>query len=270
MLAYAHTNSISILSSLADSALDFIASAISMLAVRQSVQPADETHRYGFGKAEALAALVQAFIINGSLIYVLYEAFNHIANPVPVNEPLIGIVSIVFSILLSLWLIHFQRKVIKKTKSLTIEADAAHYKGDLILNLGVICSLIASSLTHIHWIDSAVGVAAALYIGYSAYKIALASVKVLMDRELKPSYKKQIIALLLNHPEVKGYHELKSRSSGTRDFVQVHLEMDGDLSLNEAHKISEEIERAVIEKFPKVHLTIHQDPFGHAEQHIKL
>ena len=270
VIAWYLTGSISILSSLTDSFLDFFASVVSFIAVRQAMKPADEQHRYGFGKAEALAALAQSIFIILSVSYVAYEAVLHLQDPKPITKPFVGIVVMIISIVLTLFLVRFQTYVIKKTRSVAIHADSAHYKADLYLNLTVLVSIILSYYFSLFWVDGVMGLAVASYILYTSYGIAKHSINILMDRELPTRMKNKIVEIIKKNPEVKGLHELKTRSSGTRDFVQVHVEMDGDISLKKAHEISYEIERELLAAFPRIHLTIHQDPDGVDESHVKL
>lgn len=270
IVAWYLTGSVSILSSLTDSFLDFFASVVSFLAVRQAMKPADEQHRYGFGKVEALAALAQSIFIIISVVYVAYEAIQHMQNPQPIEKPMVGVAVMSLSIILTIFLVRFQTRVIKTTQSIAIQADSMHYKADLYLNVSVLVSILLSSYFNLYWLDGVIGLAVASYILYTSYGIAKHSVNILMDRELSAHMKREVVEIIKKNPDVKGLHELKTRSSGTRDFVQVHVEMDGHISLQKAHEISYEIEKELLKKFPRLHLTIHQDPTGIDEAHVKL
>ena len=240
------------------------------MAVRQAMKPADEKHRFGFGKVEALAALGQSVFIFISVLYVAYEALANLYNPKPITHPIVGIVVMLVAISLTLGLVFFQNYVIKKTNSLAITADSMHYKADMYLNLGVLVSILFSYYCQLFWMDGVIGLLVAFYIFYTSIEIAKDSLNILMDKEINAAKKKEIISVILKHPQVHGIHELKTRSSGTWDFVQVHVEMEGTLPLKEAHEITHEIEERVREIFPRLHLTIHQDPQGLKEHHIKL
>jgi ferrous-iron efflux pump FieF len=270
VVAWQLTGSVSLLSSLADSFLDFFASLLSLFAVRQAMKPADDKHRFGFGKVEALAALAQSVFIFLSVLYVLYEAILHLMNPHPISKPMVGLVVMSFSIAMTIALVAFQSHVIRKTQSLAVTADSMHYKADLYLNIGVLCSILFSSTFQIYWTDGAIGLLVAIYIFYTSLSIAKDSLYILMDRELSDNQKKEIIATIKKHPMVRGLHELKTRSSGTKDFVQVHVEMDGDISLKQAHQVATEIEKSLLKIFPRLHVTIHQDPCGVEETHVQL
>ncbi len=264
------TGSVSVLSSLADSFMDFFASLLSLFAVRQAMKPADNHHRFGFGKIEALAALGQAVFIFLSVLYVAYEAFMHLKNPHPITKPLVGVVVMGVSIVLTLGLVWFQNYVVKKTHSLAITADSMHYKADMFLNLGVLVSVLFSAIFGMYWVDGAIGLLISGYIFYTSISIARKSVYILMDRELESEKKQEIVRIIKEHPLVLGLHELKTRSSGTKDFVQVHIELDGNMPLKEAHQVVYDLEKALLKEFPTLHLTIHQDPSGLKETHVEL
>lgn len=270
VVAWQLTGSVSVLSSLTDSFLDFFASLLSLFAVRQAMKPADEFHRFGFGKVEALAALGQSIFIFISVLYVMYEAISHLMNPHPISKPMVGLVVMTFSVVLTIGLVLFQNYVVKQTQSVAVMADAMHYKADMYLNVGVLISILFSSTFEIYWTDGVIGLIVAGYIFYTSLSIAKDSLYILMDRELSSEKKDQIVQIIQKHPKVQGLHELKTRSSGTKDFVQVHVEMDGSMSLKQAHQVAHEIEKSLLKEFPRLHLTIHQDPSGLDETHIKL
>lgn len=268
IVAWKLTGSVGVLSSLADSFLDMVASTANLFAVRHAMQPADKEHRFGHGKIEALSALGQASIIVVSVLYVLYEVFEHILHRPPITEPGVGMIVMLISILLTTGLVIFQTYVVNRTHSIAITADSMHYRADLFLNVGVLGSLVlAYYMPTLGWIDSIVGGLIALYILYTSWAIGAKAVDILLDRELDDASREKIISSLLSHKEVRGYHDLRTRSSGTGYFIQVHIELDGDLTLSESHKISDKIENNLLALFHNAQVFIHQDPEGLKERH---
>jgi len=268
--AYLHTGSVALLSSLADSALDFAASAINLLAVRVALTPADEAHRFGHGKAEPLSGLAQAAFVAGSAVLILVQAVSRLHDPVPVVEAGLGIGVTVFSIVVTLALVLFQRYVVARTASLVVSADSLHYTGDLLLNASVIAALVLSSLPGFAFADPVFGIAISLFILVNAGRIAVRAVNALMDHELPAADRARILEIATSHPKVARAHELRTRSSGLQKFIQMHLVMDGTLSLTEAHKVSDEVESALAAAFPGADIIIHSDPDGILEVHPRV
>jgi ferrous-iron efflux pump FieF len=266
LFAWGATGSVSLLSSLLDSLLDAAASLLNLFAVRHATTPADREHRFGHGKAEPLAGLGQAAFITGSAVLLLVQALQRLLQPAPVAHSGIGIGVMLFAIALTIALVRYQRSVIARTGSVAISADELHYRGDLILNGSVILSLVLSSTLGWVYIDPIFGGAIALWIVYSAWQIAAASIVQLMDRELPDEERARIRAIVLAHPEVKSVHELRTRAAGPTTFIQFHIEMDGNMTLARAHQISDEVERKVRDAFPHAEVIIHQDPEGIEER----
>lgn len=256
------SGSVSLLGSLADSSLDFLASAVNLFAIIVALQPADEEHRFGHGKAEAIAGLFQTSIIFGSSGFLIYRSVERILNPVPIEAGMLGIWVSVFAILMTLGLVIFQKKVIAKTGSVAISADRLHYVGDFLLNGGVIAALLLSTVVGIPAADGYFGLGIALYIGWNAFQIARESIDMLMDKEFKREEREKIFNLVMETPEIKGLHDLKTRRSGLQSFIQFHIELDPDLNLFEAHHIADEVEATVGEEFPNAEIIIHTDPLG--------
>jgi ferrous-iron efflux pump FieF len=259
------TDSVSVMSSLLDSSLDAAASLVNLLAVRQALTPADHEHRFGHGKAEPLAGLAQAAFIAGSAVLLAMEAIPRFANPQPVTHGEIGIVVMLFSIGLTIALVTYQRRVIRLTGSVAIDADSLHYRGDLLLNGSVILSIVLSMWLGWKMIDPLFGLLVGAYILYSAGKIMLLSLDRLMDRELPDADRQRIREIALRHPEVGAVHDLRTRSAGPDVFIQLHLEMNGEMTLRRSHEISDEVEREILAAFPNAEVIIHQDPAGIAE-----
>lgn len=257
---YVESGSVAIFGTLLDSVMDSLSSIIIFAAVRFSLVPADEDHRFGHGKAEAIAGLLQAFVITGTSIFLLYEVFDKTVNPSKVEAPELGIGIIIASILLTLMLVAYQKYVKQKTGSVAIEADAMHYSGDLLLNLGVIAALILGSMFDVTYADPFFGGIAALYLLYSAYQVFLSSTDVLMDKEMDDEDRKKITAIASEHHRVVDIHELRTRRSGLNIFIQFHLGLEEGISLFDAHAISDQVEDKIMTEYPNAEIFIHADP----------
>jgi len=268
--AWIVTDSVAVLSTLIDSLLDAVASVITLFAVHQSLVPADREHRFGHGKAEALAALGQAAFITGSACLLVFEALRRFFEPHAVTRELVGIAVMVLSIVLTLLLVQYQRYVVRKTSSLAIGADSLHYVGDLLVNGAVIAALAATAWLGWQWVDPLLALCVAAYILLSAWRIARGSLDMLMDRELPDEERKRIREIALAHPEVHALHDLRSRRAGTDTFIQLHIELDGKLTVEQAHEISDAVEEEIRAAFPNAEVIIHQDPLGLDEDHAKV
>lgn len=264
--AYAVTESVSLLSSLVDSLLDAGASLVNLLAIRHALQPADREHRFGHGKAESLAGLAQAAFIAGSGIFLLLEAGNRLINPKTVSNGEIGIAVMVLSLSLTLGLVAFQAYVVRKTNSLAISADSLHYRVDILVNVAVIVGIYLASFGGLQIVDPVLAVAIVIYMAWGSFKIARRSMDELMDREFPDEDRIKIRQIALEHPEVRDVHDMRTRSSGPYSFIQLHLEMDRNLSLVRAHEISDEVMYKVEDAFPNTEVLIHQDPEGVEER----
>lgn len=261
-VAFWMTGSIAMLGTLFDSLLDGAASLLNLFAVRHALTPADKEHRFGHGKAEALAGLGQSFFIFASAGYIAVAAVMRLLNPTPIENSLVGIAVTVVAIVVTLALVAYQRHVVARTQSLAIEADSIHYRGDLLMNLSVIAALVLSGMFGFHRADPLFGIVIAALIAWSAAKIVLAALNQLMDRELSEEERERIKEIAIAHPEVVSLHDLRTRASGVHTFIQFHLEMDGAMRLVEAHRIADEVEREVMAEFPGSEVIVHQDPAG--------
>lgn len=267
LIAWFISDSVSILATLVDSALDLLASVVNMVAVYHALQPADREHRFGHGKAEALAGLGQAMFIAGSAGILLLQGLSRLINPQPLAAGFeLGVGVMLLSIVATLALISFQRYVIKRTESTAIKADALHYKTDLLVNGSVI---VALALTYYGWdfIDPLFAIAIAVFILYSAWQIVREAIDLLMDHELPDQDRQKIRSVIMNHPQAIGLHDLRTRRSGTTVFVQLHLELDETLLLREAHAIADELEQQVAALFDDAEVIIHEDPITHMPLH---
>jgi len=260
LVTWLWTGSVSMLASLVDSAMDAIASLINLLAVRYALVPADDEHRFGHGKAESLAGLAQAAFISGSALFLLLHAVDRILHPAPVQRTTLGIAVIVFSLALTLALLTYQRYVIRHTGSVAIRADALHYATDVLSNLGVIAALLLAQFG-LPIFDPILAIAIAGYILIGAWRIGRDSLDHLMDRELDDAVRERIKQLALEHTEVRGIHELRTRRAGQTAFIQLHLEMEPQLTLAEAHAIADMVEAQIRAAVPTSDVIIHQDPW---------
>tara|TARA_R110000787_G_C13442928_1_gene446541 strand:- start:7874 stop:8827 length:954 start_codon:yes stop_codon:yes gene_type:complete len=260
--AWILTDSVSLLSTLIDSFLDAAASILNLIAVHHALQPADREHRFGHGKAEPLASLAQSAFICGSAVFLLIEAGQRIAHPRDIANTDIGYAVMVFSIVLTVILVGFQRYVVKKSGSIAINADSLHYQTDVLINLGVMVSLFLSSSLGWLYADPLIAVLIAFYIVKGAWGIGNTALAILMDRELEDDDRQKIRDIVMAHSEVKGLHDLRTRSSGINSFIQFHLELDGEMKLRDAHEISEQVELELMDAFPNAEVIIHEDPEG--------
>jgi ferrous-iron efflux pump FieF len=267
-IAWIGTGSVALLSTLVDSLLDFVASLINLLAIRQAAIPADREHRFGHGKAEPLAGLGQAAFIGGSAAFLLFQAGERLLHPRPIEDSTIGLAVMAFSIVVTVALVALQKWVIRRTRSVAIDADSLHYAADLMVNVGVVVALVLTAKLGWHRADSVVAIAIGLYILFSAAQIFRASLNLLMDRELPQEDRERIRAIVAADPGVISMHDLRTRSSGTRSFIQLHLELDPELTLREAHAIADRVMERIEEAFPEAEVLIHQDPYGIVERRV--
>ena len=267
LFASAMTDSVAMLSSLIDSSLDAGASLISLWAVRTSLVPADSDHRFGHGKFEALAALGQAAFISGSAVLLIFQSIQCFLRPRRIDHVGIGIGVMLFSIVVTLLLVIFQRYVIKKTGSVAITADRAHYAGDILMNLSVMASLGIGVYFDSPYIDPVFALCIAAYLIISAFRVVKKAMGQLIDAELPAEEKHKIADIVLNAPEVSGMHDLRTRSSGIKWFIQMNLELDPNFTLAKAHAVADNVEKLLMKAFPNAEIIIHQDPAGLNEHH---
>ena len=261
-IAWGLSGSVALLGSLLDSLFDFFISLVNFWVVRHAMAPADKEHRYGHGKAESLVALGQSVIISVSAGYLLYEATRYVIQPQDIAYSGLAIAVMCLSIVLTLGLVFVQRHVARVANSVAIAADSAHYQSDLYMNLGVIGALVMSGIFGWRYADPIMGGIVAAILFYSAWKLAATAINQLMDRELGEDVRAEIKRIALGHPQVRGIHDLRTRRSGMQSFAQCHIELDGTLTLKQAHDISDEVEMLVGKTFPQLEVIIHQDPEG--------
>jgi len=266
LAAWLVTGSVGLLASLVDSVMDSFTSLINLFAIRYALQPADEEHRFGHGKAEPLAGLVQAAFIAGSAIFLIFHAIDRLRNSHQLDQIGVGIGVMVLAIVMTLVLLAIQRYVIQKTDSTAIRADSLHYVTDLLTNLSILLALYLSTLGWT-WADPVFAIAVAIYIFYSAFQIGHEAFQQLMDRELPNEILEQILAIAMAHPEVTGTHHMRTRQSGQTKFVQLHLELDEKMSLKRAHEIADGLENEIMAFLPGAEVIIHQDPTDDSDKH---
>ena len=260
--AWLATDSVSILSSLADSVMDVLASLINLYAVRQALQPPDREHRFGHGKAEPLAGLGQALFISASAIFLIVEAVGRILEPEPIARAPVGIGVMVFAIIVTTALVTYQRRVVRLTGSTAIRADALHYASDILMNIGVIAALALAMTVGWGLADPIIALVIAAVIIHAAVRVARSAIQQLMDREFPEQDRERIRQIVLEHPDVRNCHDLRTRRSGIDSFIQVHVEMDSSLTLLRAHEISDDVEARIRKVFPHAEVLIHADPEG--------
>ena len=267
-VAFLKTDSLAILSSLVDSVTDLFASMVSFVAVYFSTKPATSSHRYGFGKTEALSALLQAIFVGVSGLFVVYDGIMRLIHPIFVQQIDVGIWVMLFSILATLFLVVFQTYVANKTNSLAIKADRAHYTVDFLTNSTVIISLLLVHFLGFVYFDVIAALFISVYLLYNAYGLAKDAIDLITDKELNPKIKKQIEDIVVHSKGILGMHDFRSRSLGDIYYFEMHLEIDGNISLFEAHKLADKVEQKILKLFPNSQVIIHQDPFGIKENRL--
>ncbi|WP_350403754.1 cation diffusion facilitator family transporter [Pseudomonas sp. W17] len=253
------SGSVSMLAGLTDSVLDGFTSLLNLLAVHYALRPADDDHRYGHGKAESLAGMAQALFIAGSAVLIALQAAQRLQHPEPVGAPWLSIGVIVLSLALTIALLLLQHRVIRATGSNAVRADSLHYRSDLMLNGSILLALVLAAFG-LHQVDAWFGLGIAVYILWSAIQIARESFSVLMDQELPPDVSQHMLELACSVPGVLGAHDLRTRISGSHWFVQLHLELPGELTLSVAHGISDQAADAIQKAYPRAEVLVHADP----------
>lgn len=259
-LGVLYTGSLAVFSSLIDSMSDLFASIVTFWAIRVSTKPADSTHRYGHGKAEALSALVQAAFIFGSGLFVIYDGVYRLVYPQEIHKVDFGIIVMLVCMALTLLLIMFQNYVAKVTNSRAVRADAMHYSVDIMTNVMVIVVLIITEKLQIWWFDIIGALVIALYLLRSGYKLAQEAISVLMDKELNDEVREKIIKIALECNRICGVHDLRTHDLGGKYLFEMHLELDRNLSLADSHKYTKQVEISIQKYFPNSEIVIHQDP----------
>ncbi len=259
IFAWWYTGSVSILAALVDSLVDIAASLTNLLVVRYSLQPADEEHTFGHGKAESLAALAQSMFISGSALFLFLTGIQHLVRPEPLQAAGVGVVVTLIALVSTLALVTFQRWVVRKTQSQAVRADMLHYQSDVMMNGAILVALGLSGTAGIaptRCLPRGIGI----YILYSALRMGYEAVQSLLDRALPDEERQDIITIVTAWPGIRGAHDLRTRQSGPTRFIQIHLEMEDNLPLVQAHVIADQVEQAILRRFPGSDVIIHQDP----------
>ena len=259
------TGSVAMLGSLADSGLDLLASLVTLYGVRLAAQPADHDHRFGHGKAEALAALFQVMLITASAAGIAWRAVMALGSNAATQGAEFGIGVSVIAIVATMVLLAYQRSVIRRTGSVAIVADNVHYQSDVLLNGSVIVALVLDQYLGWHQADPIFGIIIALWLAFGAFRASSSAIDQLMDKEWPEDMRRDFIEVAARQPGIKGIHDFRTRHSGAHDFAQFHMEVARDITVADAHVVVEGVERALRKAFPKVELLIHLDPEGHVD-----
>ena len=257
--AWLASGSVSLLASLVDSLTDSLASIVNLFAVRLALRPADDNHPFGHGKAESLSALAQSAFIGGSAVFLLLNAVERLLHPQPLQQTTLGIAVMLVSLLLTLALVLFQRWVLRRAQSQAVSADSLHYVTDFASNIVVLVALVLAAWG---WqrADAVLALLLGGWIFWSAAKIAIEAVNTLMDKALSPADVARIEAAALAVPGVLGIHDLRTRLSGARHFIQMHIDLDARLNIVEAHDIAVAVAAQIRALFEEAEVIVHQDP----------
>jgi len=268
--AAAETGSTAMLGSLADTALDLVASLATLAGVRIAAQPADREHRFGHGKAEALVALGQVVLIAVSALAIAWHAVRRLIEGAATAELELGIGVSLFAIAATLLLLWYQRRVIARTSSVAIRTDFVHYQSDLLLNVAVIAALLLDQGLGLRGADALCGIGIALWLLYGAFRASSEAVNQLMDREWPEEERARFLAAAAEYPELAGLHDLRTRTSGTHQFAQFHVWVPADWTVREAHDRMDRVEEDLQRRFPGTEILIHLDPEGHTDRETML
>lgn len=260
VFAFFITGSIAILASLFDSVQDLMTSIINFFTIHHSIQPADKKHRFGHGKAQGIGSFIQGLILFSSAVWLAFESILHLGRQEIPTHSIWGIGVILITLLLTSILIRFQSFVIHQTGSLSIRADNAHYNGDLMMNIGVLISLVFSYMFSIGWVDSFFGICVSIYLLKSAFYILRTSIAMLMDEELPIHVQQKIKTQLKVLNEIKEIRDFRTRQSGCQFFIQMTLILDGNMSLFKAHSIADKSEKLIQKIYPESEIIIHLEP----------
>ena len=264
------TDSTAMLGSLADTALDLVASLATLAGVRIAAQPADREHRFGHGKAEALVALAQVVLIGISALWIGWRAIGRLINGGATAEMGLGIGVSLFAIAATLLLLTYQRRVIARTGSVAIHTDNVHYQSDLMLNSAVIAALLLDQWAGLTGADALFGIGIALWLIYGAFRASRQAVNQLMDHEWPEEERVGFLAAAAEYPELAGLHDLRTRTSGTHQFAQFHVWVPADWTVKEAHDRLDRVEEQLQQRFPGTEILIHVDPEGQVDRETML
>lgn len=257
--AWYSTQSSAVLASATDSMLDIFSSAVSLFVVSIATRPADEDHAFGHGKAESVGGLCQSAFILGSALLLLVHGIEKLAYPQPIKQASFGMALTVLTLIMTLGLVLYQRRVVKKTGSLAIEADSLHYQSDVLLNVGVLVALILMAY-EIYWVDGVFTILVSLLLGYGAITVTRKSLSQILDEQFSPEELDELTKIVMANVNVRGVHDIKTRRAGHQCFIQLHLELDANQTLTAAHQIGDDVQQKLNEKFENAEIIIHHDP----------
>lgn len=266
--AWMQTGSLSLLAAVVDALVDVLASLVTFFGVRFALQPADAGHRYGHGKAEALAALTQALLLAAAAFGLSVEGVRRLIAPQGLQQLELGLQVIAASTLLTGALVLFEGYVVRRTQSQAIAADRAHHLSDLVANLVVLAALLLTSWSGWSGFDPLFGLALAAFFAWTASGILRGALSTLLDHELPGAERMLIGRTVLSHPSARGLHDLRTRRAGRKRFIEFHLELDGGLSVQQAHAIADQIERMVIAALPSADVIVHVEPAGIQDERL--
>ena len=269
-VAVAWTGSLALVGALVDSGLDLLASLVSLVAIETAIQPADKEHRFGHGKAEGVAGLMQAVAVTLAALVLAGKAALALHDPDHVANEEFGIVAIILSMAITFCLLRYQRYVVAQTQSLAVKSDSLHYASDFAMNGAVLVALIASAWLDWPLADPICGLAVAIWVMHSAWQIGSDALDMLLDREAEDEVRERVEAIVLAHTEVKGIHDLRTRRSGRALLLQFHMELDAQMPLGQAHVISDEVEGELLTAFAPAEVLIHLDPDDLEPDHLAL
>lgn len=261
------SGSVAVMASMADSALDLVASLATFFAVRYAVVPPDREHRFGHGKAEAFASLMQAGLVFASAALIGREAADRLLHPAPIAREGWAIAVMIVSIVLTLALVRAQGEVLKRTASVAVAGDRAHYFSDLASNVAALIGIAGAAFLGLNGLDAAAGLLIAALLVWGAIGVFREAAAQLMDRELPDEARQEIVRLMTQDPRLTDVHQLRTRASGPYVHMQMHVDLDPDLTLEAAHQVIVEAERRLLAAFPSADILIHADPRGRAEPH---
>ena len=264
------TGSVAMLGSLADSTLDLLASLVTLFGVRIAAQPADSDHRFGHGKAEALVALAQVFIIGVSAIAIGWRSIDRLVHGAATTKAELGIGISLVAIALTLALTMYQSRVVKQTGSVAIATDQLHYQSDMLLNGSVIVALVLEQYLRLRGADATFGLVLAAWLAWGAYRSSGHALDQLMDKEWPEAERAEFLEAASAYPELAGIHDVRTRSSGTHRFVQFHVWVPGEWTVRDAHDRMDRVEEALQQRFPTTEILMHLDPEGHTDRETML
>ncbi len=270
--AYWQSGSAAILATLTDSFTDAAMSFAMLMALRYSLRPADNSHRHGHGKMEGIGALFQAACLVAAALFLLFEGLQRFAQPQQITHHILGVWVTGIAIVLSAILVSVQKYCLSRAPSLATESDQAHYSTDIALNGSVMAAILIDYNNGPHWVDPLCAIAVAVYYAFAARKIALSATDMLMDRELPEAVRAKIREIIAAHPEILGFHDLRTRKSGMVIHISFDVEIDPNLPLKDAHELTRALEHDIIDSYPYAEIIIHKDPYGdpHDTRHKRV